>query len=190
MFPTARQRSSRLRALRRRKCALSLANAISIGLRSGEYGGRNSSPVSLRLQKGLRCFGFVGGKVVEDHNVPGRQAGCQLGFDVSVEDRAVHGPIDHPWRDQLIATQPRDERLTAPVTEGRIGQQSAAARRAPPQPGHLGRRGCLVQKDQPVRFLAHPGLAQMGPNMALTPHPGASALHRKQRLFYMRTRAL
>lgn len=132
----------------------------------------------------------MGGEVVEDHDVAGHQAWRELGLDIGLEDRPVHGSVDHPGGDQLVAAEPRDEGLGAPMAEGRIGQEPIAARRATPQPGHLGRGGRLIKKHQPVRLLAHPGLAQMEPDVALAAHPRASALRRDQGFFYMRSRGL
>jgi len=62
--------------------------------------------------------------------------------------------------------------------------------RASPQAGHLGRGRRLIEKHQPMRLLAHQGLAQMGPDVTLAPHPRASALRCDQGFFYMRSRGL
>ncbi len=80
MFPTARQRSSRLRALRRRKCALSLANAIFDRVEVRGVWRQEQQPVSLRLQKGLRCFGFVGGKGCRGSQCPRAPGWVPIGF--------------------------------------------------------------------------------------------------------------
>jgi hypothetical protein len=52
--------------------ALSLEKAFSIGLKSGEYGGRNSicAPAASMAS---RAAALVRGEVVEDHNVAGPQ---------------------------------------------------------------------------------------------------------------------
>jgi len=51
MLPTARQRSSIVLVPMRLRCAFSFEKAISIGLRSGLYGGRkrNQAPRCLRI---------------------------------------------------------------------------------------------------------------------------------------------
>ncbi|WP_206692384.1 hypothetical protein [Azospirillum sp. INR13] len=51
------------------------------------------------------------------------------------------------------------------------------------QPGHL-RRGCgLIEEYQPIRFLAHPGLAVAAPSSAAFRDVGAPGLARQQSFF-------
>ncbi len=73
------------------------------------------------------------------HHVARLQRRHELGLDIGVEDLAVHRLIDHPRRDEAIATQAGDEGLRRPVPERCPGLQAGAAARAAAQTGHLGR---------------------------------------------------
>jgi len=80
---------------------LSLAKAISIGLRSGEYCGRKSIHAP-RADSGLSLGAFVNGQIVEDHDIAWHQRGRELRFDVDVEGVPIHRAGDHPRRRQPI----------------------------------------------------------------------------------------
>ena len=71
-----------------------------------------------------------------------------------------------------------------PVSEGSAHAQPLAPARAPAQARHLGVDVGLIEKDQPVRLLAHARLAMGVPDPALIPHIGACALRRHQVFFY------
>jgi len=66
-------------------------------------------------------------EVVQDHHVAGLQRRGQLGLDVDVEGRAIHGPVQHPGCGQRPAPQARDEGLGSPVAERSVGDQARSA---------------------------------------------------------------
>ena len=88
-------------------------------------------PVSLRFQQGLCLRRFVGGEIVGDHHVAGLEHGGELGLDIGIEGRAVHGSVKEPGRAQIIDTQLGDKSLRAPVAEGGTRFQTRAARGLP-----------------------------------------------------------
>jgi hypothetical protein len=51
------------------------------------------------------------------------------------------------------------------------------------QPGHLRGGGGLIEEHQPVRLLAHPGLAVVPPGLAVPRHITATDLGRQQCFF-------
>ncbi len=99
---------------------MSFANAISIGLRSGEYGGREQELCADVLEDRGGLWALVGGKVVEDDNVARLQGLGELGFDVEVEEFAIDGPADDPRRVQPVMAQGGNEGLGLSVAEGRV----------------------------------------------------------------------
>jgi hypothetical protein len=128
----------------------------------------------------LRSCGW---RVVEDHHVTGLQRRGELGLDVGVEDLAVHGLVDHPWRGQAIATQSGNEGLGGPVSERRIGFQAGATASPATQAGHLGRRAGFVEEDQSVGRLAHARLAVRLPLVTRLAHVLAPSLGGQQCFF-------
>src|SRR5512134_540768 len=112
MSPMARQRAPMVLAPIRLRWALSLAKAISIGFRSGLYGGRkrNQAPRSLRmvLAFSLLCAARLSRMTAWPASSIG--ASCDL---------AVHRPVEEPGGGQAVAAQGGDERLGFPGAERR-----------------------------------------------------------------------
>ena len=103
-------------ALARRR-ALSLAKAISMGLRSGLVGRQEQEPGALGAN-GRFCGGaFMGGQVVQDDDVARLKGWNQLGLDVSLEDAPIHRRVDDEWRGERPAAQAGYEGLRLPVAE-------------------------------------------------------------------------
>ncbi len=71
----------------------------------------------------------------------------------------------HPWRNQRILCQPGDKGLRAPFSKRRSAVKPLPPEAASAQPGEIGFDSGFVNKDQPVRFLAHARQA------AGNPHP-------------------
>ena len=105
----------------------------------------------------------MAGEIVEDDDVTRLQGGCELGFDIGLEDCAVHRRINDPGSDETVAPEPGHEGLRAPVAEGGFAVQPAANCRAPAQARHLGRRAGLVNEDKAITLPAHEGLAAVFP---------------------------
>ena len=70
------------------------------GIEIGAVSRQAQEPATALLQCLCRAWTFVGGQVVEDDNIPRIKCRDQLRLDLSIESRAVHCAIDHPWRDQ------------------------------------------------------------------------------------------
>jgi hypothetical protein len=71
-----------------------------------------------------------------------------------------------------VTAQARDEGLGEPMAERRLGVKTPALEAAPAQPGHFGRGAGLIDEDQPMRLLAHAGLALGRPVRAPVGHRG------------------
>ncbi len=83
-----------------------------------------------------------------------------------------------------MVTQPGHKGLGFPVAERRFGIQTLPLGTAAAQARHLGRGTGLIEKDEPVRLLAHARLTLGMPDPALIPHVSACALRRHQGFFY------
>ena len=106
------------------------------------------------------------GQVVEDDDVSAAEGEDELGLDVALEDHAVHGPVDHPSGVDPVVTQGGDGGLGAPVTEGRVVDETVADRCPAGGLDHVRLQGRLIDEDQPVQGLAHEGLAPGDPEPA------------------------
>lgn len=116
-----------------------------------------------------RFFGplaFMAGEVVEDDDVAWLEGGRKLGFDIGLEDHAVHWGIDDPGGDEAVALEARHEGLRAPMAEGSLAVQPRAFCRASAQARHLCCRACFIDEDQPLALIAHDGLAAVSPRGA------------------------
>jgi len=136
------------------------------GVEVGAVGGQKKEPGSFFFEDGFGLFAFVAGQVVEDDDVARSQGGGKLSLDIGFEENLVHGALDGPGGGEAIAPQGGDESLGAPMAEWRFGLEPLAALGSPAQPGHLGGGGGgggFVEEHQPIRFLAHPGLAVASP---------------------------
>lgn len=129
--------------------AWSFEKAISIGLKSGEYGGRNRSRANL-LDHLAPAADLVGGQVVHEHDVAGAKLGCADLLRLGEEARTIRRAVEQHWRRQ--AAQPQAGRecggLPMAVRNGRPA--SFAAQAAATQPRHL--CGCcgLIDENQPL----------------------------------------
>ena len=135
-----------------------------------------------------RARTFVSGQVIEDHNGPRIKRRGQLRLDIGVESGPVHGSFDHPGRDQGILGQPRDECLRAPFADRCRAIEPLPDRGSSAQPREVRLDRRLVDKDQPVRLLAHAGLAALDPVAAGLAQCGSVTFRRDQSFFYMTAR--
>ncbi len=88
------------------------------------------------------------GPISTRRNVSGAEGGCEEGLRVGGEGLAVHRAVDDHGRGQPAEAEARDERCRLPVAVRDGGATSLAARTAPAQTGHLGRRSGFVQEQQ------------------------------------------
>ena len=188
MSPRASNRASEVLAPIRRKWALSFENAISMGFRSGLYGGRNKNQHPC-LFKDWAARGLLWvDRFVKDDDGTRIEHRCELRFDVSVKCRTVHCPGDDPRRDQRILCQSGNKRLRPPFSERCGTIKSLTNRRTSSQAGQVRFDSGLVDEDQPVWFLAQPRLAACDPVPACQSQRGPITFRGDQSFFYMTTR--
>jgi hypothetical protein len=105
----------------------------------------------------------MGGQIIEDDHIARLEDGRELGFNIGVEDHAVHRRVDHPWSNKAIAFEACDQGLGAPMAEGSLGKQPLAFQAPSSGFCHLGIGACFVEKDQPPAMFTHLGLAALFP---------------------------
>ena len=163
---------SRLRAPTRRRCALSLAKAISIG---GVGREEEEQGASLAQDRGGRGA-LVDGEVVEDDNVAGAQGGDELGLQPGLECGAVHRPVEHPGGDKAIVAPAGDEGLGARVAEGGLALHPLSEPGAAARARHVGLGAAFVHEDQPAASRAcRLGASPPSPRAAPARRPARSA---------------
>ncbi len=140
------QRSSTVLSAAMRRSALSFENTISMGLKSGEYGGRKTSRAA-RLDGVAYLLALVAAQVVHDDDVAGPQRRGEALLDVGAEDGCVDRPIDHERCCDGIATQCGDEGGGLPVPAGHPADQAFAPPAAAVGAGHVGLGPGLVDED-------------------------------------------
>lgn len=137
------QRAVIVRSAALRRSALSLAKAISIGLKSGLYGGRWSSLDHLAHPRPL-----VAGQVVHDHNVADRQFRDQHLLDVGFEGVAVDWAVENEGSDEALERERADEDRRLPVAVRRAHAQAFALQASASPARHIGGGPGLVDEDQ------------------------------------------
>jgi len=124
---------------------LSLAKTCSIGLRSGEYLGRNTS---LAPDRGAHRLSFVRAEVVEDHHVAGPEGRDQELLDVSPEALAVDWAVEQAGRFDPVVAERGEEGRSRPAAMGDLVDEPLSLRRPTAKAGHVGLGPSLVDEDE------------------------------------------
>ena len=120
----------------------------------------------------------MAGQVVQDDHIPLAPCRRELGFDIGVESRTVHGAVNDPRRIQPVVAQRRNEGLSTPMAEGSMNDEPLPARCPACRPGHVGLQPSLIRKPDAVQHMRHKGLAMRDPDMPLAGNPGTLLLKR------------
>ena len=100
----AAETASTVRGASWRSRCLSLAKTCSMGLRSGEYLGRNRSRAPAWRMACRHGLGLVRAEVVHDDDVAGLEGWDQHVLHIDAEALAVDRPVDEPGRiDSVVA---------------------------------------------------------------------------------------
>ena len=65
-------------------------------------------------------------EIVHDDDIARIEGWCELGFDVGLEDDAVHGCIDHPRGNEAVTFEAGNEGLRPPMTKRSFAVQTLA----------------------------------------------------------------
>jgi hypothetical protein len=113
----ARQSASKVRAPALRRCATASR--------------QEQEPCALSLQAFSRPVTLMDCQIVDDHHVAFAQGRRQLRLDMDVKRRAGDRTVDDPRRAQLRATQPGDEGVRLPMSEGALARRRRPLRLRP-----------------------------------------------------------
>src|SRR3954466_2090004 len=84
-----------------------------------------------RLERLCGAGALMDREIVRDHDIARPKSRSEMGLDIGVERRAVHGAIHHPGGGEPVTPERSDEGLGAPAAERRRGAQALSAT-APP----------------------------------------------------------
>ena len=176
----ASETASSVRGAAFRTKPLSLAKTCSIGLRSGEYLGRNRRRAPAALIGVSHGFAFVGAQIVEHDDVVGLEGRDQELLDIGEKALAVDRAVEHAGRLDAVVAQRGEEGRGLPVAVRDLGDERSSARRPAVEPGHVGLGPGLVDEDQPRRIDA---LLMASPAPAVALYVRTILLARDERLF-------
>jgi hypothetical protein len=125
---------------------LSLAKAFSIGLKSGEYGGRKRSVAPVAVTASRTALPLWAGRLSRITISPGRNVGS-----VGEEPLGRHRAVEHHRCGHAAEPERADEGSRLPVAVRDRRPQPFSARRSPMQARHLGAGAGLVDEHQRVR---------------------------------------
>ena len=119
-----------------------------MGLRSGEYFGRNTrraptSRIALRT-----AFPLVGAEIVEDHGVAWLQRRHEDLLDIGAEAFAVDRAVEQAGRIDPVVSQGGKKRRGLPLALRDFVDEALSLRRPAAKPGHVGLGPSLVDEDQ------------------------------------------
>ena len=139
-------------------------------------------------QRLCRTRTFMDIQIVQDHHIAVPEARRELRADIGVESGTIHGPLDDPGSNKLIAAQAGNEGLRSPLAEGGVSHEPLSLQAAPAQGCHLGLYARFIDEDESRRLATHEGLAMFAPCLAGCFDVSAFFLRRQQRFFYSRSR--
>ncbi len=147
MRPKARHSASMARWASRRNSAFILAKSISIGLRSGLYGGKYKS-LAPAVSIALRTAGTMDGKVVHHDGVASSESRNQDLLYIGNEQLGVGGTVEYIGCDHAVLTKTADEARRFAMSLRHGGNETLAPERPSMGPSHVGLDRSLVEKDQ------------------------------------------
>ena len=118
--------ASSVRGAALRTKALSLAKTCSIGLRSGEYFGRNRRRAPAAVIAFRTAFPFVGAEIVEHDNIVGLEGRDEELLDLGEKPLAVDRAVEHAGRVDAIVAQRSQEGRGLPVAVRDLGDEHVA----------------------------------------------------------------
>ena len=167
----------------RLRCAFSFENAISIGFRSGLYGGRNRNQQS-RFLRAFAAAAFLWvARLVEDHDSAWLQSGCKLGADVGFKGQPVHRALDNPRCNQAVNSQPGDKGLCVPRSKRGRGMKALPFQGPPAQASEIGLHRGFINEHKSLRGSAHGRQTVFYPVSSGVPDVGLVALICNEALF-------
>jgi hypothetical protein len=94
---------------------------------------------------------FVTGEIVHDDNVALAQGWDEKLFDIGQEARAVHRPVKHTGRGDLIVAQGGNESCRHPMAMRQSRYEALTTRRLSVEPHHISLRPSFINEDKIFR---------------------------------------
>ena len=132
----------------------------------GAIGRQVAELSSGRLDELAHLVELVGGQIVHDHDVAGRQRGKQALADILDKDHAVHRAIDDEGCRKTVLAQGGHEGHGLPMPPGNPADHPLATFGASIEPRHVGAGSRLIDEDKLLRIqcllLGPPSRAPLG----------------------------
>ena len=125
-----RQSPSTVRSSASLRSVLSFAKTCSIGLRSGEYGGKNKRWAASIANGAADRAAFVRAEAIRDNDIAGAQRRSEPLFDISLETFAVDGTVEDARRIDASTAQGGHEGQGFPMESPRFSQKRKGSRTA------------------------------------------------------------
>ena len=119
-----------------------------MGLRSGEYFGREHQAGSDIPDRLAHRLSFVGSEIVEDDDVARLQSRHEELIDIGAETLAVDGSVKQAGRVDAVVAQGGEERRGLPLALRNLVDEALSLRRPAAKPCHVGLRPGLIDEDQ------------------------------------------
>jgi len=143
-----RQRPSTVRSSAFLRSVLSFAKTCSIGLRSGEYGGKNKRGAPAARMARRIALPLCEPRLSMTTMSPGAQRRIEHLFDISLETFAVDGTVEDARRIDASTAQGGREGQGFPMAVRNLGMKPLAAAAPSPKRRHIGLGPSLVEKDE------------------------------------------
>ena len=121
------------------------------GIEVGTVGRQEAQLRARFLDRPLDSERLMGGQVIHDDDVAGRERWRETLLDIGEEGRAVHRAIEDHGRSEAGEAQAGRERCRLPMAMRDRRAAAGSALRAAVEPSHLGRRAGLVDEDELFR---------------------------------------
>ena len=126
---------------------------VEVGAIGWQVAKRRASP----LNRFFDASDFMTGEIVQNDDIALAQGRSEKVFDVGQETRAVHRPIEHAGRGDLIVAKRGNECCCHPVAMWHRGDEALTARRASIKPRQIGLCSSFI--DEHKMFRVQIGLA-------------------------------
>ena len=175
----ASETASRERGAALRTSAFTLEKSCSIGLRSGEYLGRNSRRAG-GLDGCAHRLSLVRPEIVENDDVVALERWDKELLDIGEKPLAIDGSVEQAGRFDPVVTERREEGRSLPMAVRNLVDETLAFRRPAVEAGHVRLGPGLVDEDQARRVDLPLALS---PAPAMAAHVRPVLLARDERLF-------
>ena len=125
-----------------------LGEELLDGIEIGTVGRQLEQSGAYPLDGQAHSLSLVGGEIVHDDDVAGRQGRGQNLLDIGLEGSRVDGPVDDTGSSEIIAAESGEEGTGLQVTVRHGTDRALSAQRPAISPRHIGLDPGLIDEDQ------------------------------------------